>query len=1030
VTGPMATQTEFCLLGPLVVRCGGALVPVQPGKQRAALAALLLDAGRVVSVDELAETLWGSQPPPSARVTVQNYMMRLRKALACTGHARIATQPGGYLISLDSGELDVSRFEVLLEAARTAARDGSWDAAAGQARGALTLWRGEPLADLGSELLARREGPRLAEMRMQAVELRIDADLHLGRHGDVIGELRRLAAGEPLRERLHALLMLALYRDGRPSEALASYQRARQILAEELGTEPGTELRELHQRILTEDPALAIPGARRLTAGDPGPAVPRQLPATVAHFTGREGELAALTGRLDQAGDQTPGTVVISAIGGMAGVGKTALAVRWAHQVAQRFPDGQLYVNLRGYDPGQPMPAAEALAGFLRVLGVPGQDIPEDEGERAARYRSLLAGRRVLVVLDNAGSVQQVRPLLPGTPACAALVTSRDSLASLVARDGAVRLDLDVLSPGEAVGLLATLIGERVAADPGAAAALAAQCSRLPLALRVAAEFAAARPAVCLADLVSELADQQRRLDVLGSDGDPRTAVRAVFSWSYRHLGSDAARAFRLASLHPGPDLDPYAAAALTGSTVGRARHLLDTLARAHLIQAARPGRYGMHDLLRAYARELAGAQHGAQDRRAALTRVFDYYLHATAAAMDTLVPAERHRRPSVPSSATPAPPLAGPEAARAWLDAQRATLVAVAAHTASEGWPGHATRLATILFRYLKVGGHYPEGRAIHTSALHAARHSGDRAAQADASRSLGVLDAWQGRYQSAADQLGQALVIFREIDDLAGEARTLGYLGIVDWWQGHYPQAAGQIRRALAIFRAIGDQFGEAGALNNLSIVLEKQGHYQQAADCLQQALAISREIGHRDDEAHALDNLGVVERMQGHYQQAADHHQQALALFREISHPSSEAHALDNLGAVERLQGHYQQAADHHQQALTRFGEIGDRCGEAQALNGIGETLNAAGRAHTPHATALSLASQIGNTPQQARAHNGLARAHNATGDPGQARSHWQQALTLYTELGAPEAAQVRAQLASAALAASQSRAGPAQ
>ena len=393
--------TEFCLLGPLLVRCGGNLIPVQQGKQRVVLAALLLNANQVVSLDELIDTLWGTSPPPSARVTARNHVKRLRQTLGDTGRPRIATRPSGYLISVPAGELDVSRFESLLGSARAAAADGSWNAAAAQARAALALWRGDPLADVPSERLVAREGPRLAELRLQALEVRIGADLYLGRHGEVIAELQRLAGAHPLREHLHALLMLALYRDGRQAEALAAYQQARQVLAEELGTEPGTELRELHQQMLTGDPALAAAQPGRAAAVAPaspqGPAaaLPRQLPAAVAGFTGRAAELAALTGMLDQAGTGAPGTVVISAIGGTAGVGKTALALRWAHQVAARFGDGQLYVNLRGFDPsGTPATPAEAIRGFLDALGVPPGQIPPGPQAQAGLYRSLLAGRQ------------------------------------------------------------------------------------------------------------------------------------------------------------------------------------------------------------------------------------------------------------------------------------------------------------------------------------------------------------------------------------------------------------------------------------------------------------------------------------------------------------------------------------------------------------------------------------------------------------------------------------------------------------
>ena len=591
----MTTKLEFCLLGPVVVRCGGVALPVPRGRQRAVLAVLLLNAGRMVSVAEIAETLWGPAQLPSASATVRNYVKRLRRVLGAADQDRIGTRSPGYVIRVDPGELDVARFEVLLDGARSAALGGSWEPVTQQARKALALWRAEPLADVESEALALREVPRLAELRLQAAELWIEAELRLGRHGVVIAELERMAAVHPLREHLHALLMVALYRDGRQADALAAYQRARRVLVAELGAEPGAELTELHRQILTTGPVPAGPESRQLVPGGawppaarPGPVVPwelpgaakpvvpRELPGPVAQFSGRAAELAELTGMLELSSAEGPRRLIVSAISGMAGVGKTALALQWAHQVTDRFPDGQLYVNLRGYDPGQPMPAADVLAGFLRSLGVAERDIPAETAERAARYRSLLAGRRMLIMIDNAGDVEQVRPLLPGSPSCVALVTSRDALAGLVARDGAHRLDLGPLPPAEAIGLLRALIGERVDAEPEAAATLAGYCGRLPLALRVAAELAAASAGVSLSGVTSELADQQDRLERLDAAGDRLSAVRAVFSWSVRHLDDEAARAFRLLGLHPGADFDAYAVTALAGATLRQARWLLD----------------------------------------------------------------------------------------------------------------------------------------------------------------------------------------------------------------------------------------------------------------------------------------------------------------------------------------------------------------------------------------------------------------------------------------------------------------------
>jgi DNA-binding SARP family transcriptional activator len=619
--------TEFSLLGPLSVRIDAAAVRIPAGNQRAILAALLLRADSVVTVDELAEVLWGADPPAEARTGVQNHVMRLRKALGPVG-SRITTEPRGYLIRVEPGELDLSRFEDSLRESRTAAREGRWADAADQAAAALALWQGEPLADVDSDLLAVRERPRLAELRLRALETRIDADLRLGRHAEVVGELRQLAAEHPLRERLHGLLMLALYRDGRRADALAAYQDASDVLADELGAEPGPDLRQLHRQILNADPALVGSGPAA-HASAPAAPVPQELPGDVAAFTGRAAELAELDRILlrpnDKAGDAKATAAVISAVSGTAGVGKTALAVHWAHHAAERFPDGQLYVNLRGYDPGQPMPATDALAAFLRSLGVPGQDIPPQETERSARYRSLLAGRQMLIVLDNASTVEQVRPLLPGHPDCAVVVTSRDSLAGLVARDGAVRLDLDTLTLTDAVALLHELIGGRVDAEPVAAVTLAGQCARLPLALRVAAELAAVRPGEPLANLVTELRDQRRRLDLLDAGGDPATSVRAVFSWSYQQLGAEAARMFRLLGLHPGPDISVPAAASLAAQAEPDARRLLGELAHAHLIAEHVPGRYAFHDLLRPYAADQCHALDSQDEREAAIGRVLDH---------------------------------------------------------------------------------------------------------------------------------------------------------------------------------------------------------------------------------------------------------------------------------------------------------------------------------------------------------------------------------------------------------------------
>ncbi|MGD0557757.1 MAG: tetratricopeptide repeat protein [Streptosporangiaceae bacterium] len=780
--------------------------------------------------------------------------------------------------------------------------------------------------------------------------------------------------------------------------------------------------------------------------------VPRQLPAGVRHFTGRRAELDALTGLLAEPG-QTGSTVVISAIDGMAGIGKTALAVHFAHRVVGAFPDGQLYVNLRGYDPREPVSPADALGGFLRALGADGRRIPADEQERAAMYRSLLAGRRVLVVLDNAREAQQVRPLLPGAVGCLALVTSRGSLAGLAARDGAVRLRLDALAPGDAVALLRELLGPRARDDPDALAALSELCCRLPLALRLAAEVAASRPTLPLSGLAGELADLRRRLDVLDADADEATAVRSVFSWSYRNLETDAARMFRLSSLHPGADFDLYAAAALTATSGEQASRLLGRLSRAHLLHAATPGRYGMHDLLRVYARELADTHDGECDRHAALTGLLEYYLHTAAAAMDTLYPAEARRRPRLAAPTGIVAPVGEPAAARAWLDAELANLIAVAALAAEHGWPGHAIALAGTVERYLSFGYHLAEASAIHRHALYAARHGGNLAAEATSLTHLGFIALMQNRYQQALDYQQQALALFQRAGDRHGQTRALHRLALVERSLGQLEASAGHAAQVLAITRQDGDRLGQARALQSLGQTRQAQGRSHEAGDHLRQALTLLDALADRLGQSVTVKDLGVIELGQGHLELAAEYFRRALALCLETNNPSGQAEALSRLGLTHLRSGRHEQAVEHQQRALTIYRQIKEREGEgevlarlaladlqagrhqqafthleqalrlsrelglqlleATVLNGLGEALLTTGepdQARVRHAAALDLSRQTGGHDEQARAHRGLAHAHTALGNRDEAEHHRKEALTLETQ---PDIAQNEAQ-----------------
>ncbi|GAA4439859.1 AfsR/SARP family transcriptional regulator [Phytohabitans houttuyneae] len=1001
---------ELRLLGPVEVHTGTRRLAGGRPQQAVVLAALAVDAGRLVPVESLIVRVWGSSPPPRARQLLQTHINRIRRMLgeAAGGGGLVVRRADGYLLELAPERVDMHRFGRLVE--RAAAAGHSAEDRVELLREALGLWRGEPLAGLSGQWVEHTRHV-WRQQRLSALLAWARAELEVSNAPAVIDRVTGELAEHPLVEPLAAVLMRALAAAGRAAEALDRYAATRAHLAEELGADPGPELQAVHQAILRGEGGPPPPAATAAASQH----TPAQLPADVAAFTGRGDELERLDAILAAPGGTAAAAVVLSAVSGTAGVGKTALAIHWAHQVRGRFPDGQLYVNLRGYDPDQPVTAADALARFLAALGVPGPEIPLDQDERAARYRSALAGRRMLILLDNASSAEQVRPLLPGTGGCAVVITSRDRLAGLVARDGAHRLDLDLLPPADAYALLHRLIGDRTHAEPVATASLVDLCARLPLALRVAAELAVSRPGTSLTRLAGELAERQRRLELLDAGGDPRSTVAMVFSWSIQHLPPEAARTFRLLGLHPGADADAYAVAALTGADLAATRRDLDTLTRAHLVDPTAPGRYGMHDLLRAYAASLASTQDTEDTRSAALDRLYAYYLATAMTAMDHLYPAESHRRPRVPPPSTPSPALAGAGSARAWLDAERAALVA----TVRGAPPGSAypTLLSTTLFRYLD-GGHYTDAMAVHDAAYEAARQAGDLAGQAHALRGIGAVHLKLGRYTAAAEHFEQAATLFAKADDLAGQAVALTALGTVEQRQGTYASAADHHQQAMALFRQAGDGSGEGRALNNLAIIETLLGRHAESARHHEEAATLARQAGDGSGEAAALNNLGLVEQRLGRDEEAAEHHRQAVALFRQLGDRSGEASSLDNLGIAHTRLGQPAQAATYFELALTLFREIGDREGQAWALNGLGEAAHARGEpgdALEHHGAALAITLDIGAVDQQARALAGLGHAHHALGDAERARSRYGEALVLYTDLESFEAAKVRTRLA---------------
>ncbi len=1002
---------ELRVLGPVEVHAGGHMFAAGRPQQAVVLAALIADVGRPVPVDSLVDRVWGEMPPERARRLLQTHIARTRKVLedarAHDGDRASVTRRGGsYVLDARPESVDLNRFRGLVAQAGTPNLP-----AAGRAvllREALGLWRGEPMAGLSGQWVEQTRH-LWRQQRLHALLEWAQAETWDGDPTAVIEQLTPELTEHPLAEPIAVALMHAFYAAGRSAEALDCYATVRRRLAEELGTDPGPQLRAAHQAILRGEagrPATAAPVAPVPRAAMRPPAL---LPADVAGFTGRDAEL----GRLDLllSGEQA---VVISAVSGMAGVGKTALAVHWAHRARDRFPDGQLYLNLRGYDPDRPVTAAEALALFLEALGVAPSDLTSGVDERAARYRTEVAGRRLLIVLDNASTVEQLRPLLPGTGPCAVLVTSRDSLAGLVAVHGAHRIDLDVLPAIEAYTLLRKQIGARAEVEPEAVTALVERCARLPLALRVAAELALSRPETPLADLADELADEQRRLDLLDAGGDPRAAVTAAFSWSLQHLPPDARSMFVLLGLHPGPDIDSHAAAALAGAGVEPARHALSRLVRAHLIHHTGRDRVGMHDLLRAYAASLAAGEIPDEEGRASADRLFDHYLVVAAAATRLLYPNLYPDAPQPPDG--PASPatvkLADVDAARRWLDTERSCLAAVAAHTAMHGRPAHTVRLSAILFRYLD-GGHRTEALTIHTHAYHAAQQIADVAGQAHAARLLGDAHLMMRDPGPATEYHRRALALFRQTGDLAGQAAALNGLGRDEQVRGRYGQAIGYHRRAMALFGQAGDYTGQARTYNKLGAIAVRRGQFQSAATHFRHALAAFRRAADidRTGEASALNNLGLALLRLDRYEEATTHLDQGLSLCRRLGNVHGEAAALDNLGAVHNRLGRTQLAIEYHSKAFALFATIGEHDGQAWALNGLGEAACAAGqpvRAAAQHRAALAVATETGATDQRARAHAGLGQALDALGEPVEARLHYEQALALDPGLKEPSGA----------------------
>ena len=932
---------RFGLLGSLTIERGeGQAVLVTAAKQRAVVAALLLQPNVALPIDTLIDVLWDGRPPASARATLLNYVTRLRRGFGADIGERLHTTPVGYRLDIHGNhELDYLEAGALETRSVTAARAGDWDRVDVLTRHALDLWRGEPLEDVAATRLHRDYVHQLVSNRSRLHDLRIDALLHLGQHDLAAGQLDNLIQLNPLREAPHERLLVALYGCGRRADALESFRATRRLLRDELGVDPSVTYQTLQRQVLNgapvaelletlrvgQSPMSAIPPAISAIAAAP---VPRQIPFAVSHFVGRGRELEWLSSLLVDS-TTVADACRIALVVGTAGVGKTTLAARWAHRTTASFPDGQLYVDLHGHDAtDRPTSTDHAVQALLETLGVAPEQMPSTLQARIGLYRSLVTDRRLLLVLDNARSAEQVRPLLPGSPTCRVLVTSRLELASLVAIEGAHRVKLGHLSTAEARELLVLRLGsERVATQEDALEEIIERCVRLPLALVVAGARAVSRPGLQLAVLADELDATRRGLGALDG-GDAASNVRAVFSWSYQQLPAAAARLFRFLGLHPGSQVTASAAASLAGVTHHSGQRLLAELAGANLVAEEAPGRYTLHNLLQAFASELAHENDCPVERRAVLHRVLDHYLCTADRAAVRLYP--RHHPVALAECAADirVEDFDDHAAALAWFHAERDVLSAAIAAADAAGFDEHTWRLTQVQTYYLNRCGQWQHLQGLCRLALPAAERLGDTFARASIHRLLGRTHSFLGQHDEALVQLHRSLGLYDHTDHHPGLATVHQNLSCAYSRIGNHAKALEHDYRALRYCRLLGDEVGLATVLNGIGSTYSKLGNDQRALGFCTMANRLLRGCAEPAREAQTWDSLGLIHHHLADHGQAAAAFTAALELFERDAVPYDTAATLTRLGDTHAASGDQQAAATVWFRALTIFEQLNHR------------------------------------------------------------------------------------------------------